>query len=187
MTSDEEFIRAILAHPEDAALRLVYADWLEEHGDPRAEFLRLEDVLAEAVDKDAEYWRVWARAKELRSTLDAQWLALFERLPMENCGVHFRFQCPQRWEKLQRTDETCVRFCSACGQDVFYCDDIHEARAHAREGHCVAIDSRLPREHGDLNLNPEPGTRYVMTLGMLDDDIGEDERAQARRPWWRFW
>jgi uncharacterized protein (TIGR02996 family) len=32
MTSDEEFLAAIHAAPNDAALRLVYADWLEEHG-----------------------------------------------------------------------------------------------------------------------------------------------------------
>jgi uncharacterized protein (TIGR02996 family) len=39
--SDEVFLRAILAEPEDSASRLVYADWLEERGDPRAEVLRL--------------------------------------------------------------------------------------------------------------------------------------------------
>jgi uncharacterized protein (TIGR02996 family) len=39
---DEAFLRAILASPEDAAPRLVYADWLEEQGDPRAELLRHE-------------------------------------------------------------------------------------------------------------------------------------------------
>jgi uncharacterized protein (TIGR02996 family) len=38
---DETFLRAILAAPEDATSRLVYADWLEERGDPRAEVLRL--------------------------------------------------------------------------------------------------------------------------------------------------
>jgi uncharacterized protein (TIGR02996 family) len=37
---DEAFLRAILAAPEDDAPRLVYADWLEERGDVRAELLR---------------------------------------------------------------------------------------------------------------------------------------------------
>jgi uncharacterized protein (TIGR02996 family) len=37
------FLEAILAGPEDDAPRLVYADWLEEHGQPeRAEFIRIE-------------------------------------------------------------------------------------------------------------------------------------------------
>jgi uncharacterized protein (TIGR02996 family) len=40
-------LAAILDAPDDDAPRLVYADWLEEHGDPaRAEFIRLQLVLA---------------------------------------------------------------------------------------------------------------------------------------------
>jgi uncharacterized protein (TIGR02996 family) len=40
--SDEAaFIRAIRASPEDQTLRLVYADCLEERGDPRGELIRL--------------------------------------------------------------------------------------------------------------------------------------------------
>ncbi len=38
--TDEAFLRAILAYPEDDTPRLIYADWLEERGDPRAELLR---------------------------------------------------------------------------------------------------------------------------------------------------
>lgn len=44
MTSDgETLFRAVCASPADDTPRLVYADWLEEHGDPaRAEFIRLQ-------------------------------------------------------------------------------------------------------------------------------------------------
>jgi uncharacterized protein (TIGR02996 family) len=39
--SRESLLRAIIEHPEDDALRLVYADWLEEHGEAdRSEFVR---------------------------------------------------------------------------------------------------------------------------------------------------
>jgi uncharacterized protein (TIGR02996 family) len=40
--TEAECIAAIAAHPNDAAARLVYADLLEEAGDPRAEYLRAE-------------------------------------------------------------------------------------------------------------------------------------------------
>src|SRR5260370_1250840 len=40
MTHDD-FLRAILAARRDDLPRLMYADWLEERGDPRAQFLRL--------------------------------------------------------------------------------------------------------------------------------------------------
>ena len=41
--SHDAFMRAIRAAPDDDAPRLVYADWLEENGDPmRAEFIRVQ-------------------------------------------------------------------------------------------------------------------------------------------------
>jgi uncharacterized protein (TIGR02996 family) len=41
MTDEDAFIRAIQADPDDTTTRLVYADWLEERGQPaRAETLR---------------------------------------------------------------------------------------------------------------------------------------------------
>ena len=37
------FLADIIAHPEDDALRLIYADWLEDHGQPEwAEFIRVQ-------------------------------------------------------------------------------------------------------------------------------------------------
>src|SRR5262249_51734963 len=42
----EGFLQAILAAPEDDTPRLVYADWLEERGDPRGEFIRIQCELA---------------------------------------------------------------------------------------------------------------------------------------------
>jgi uncharacterized protein (TIGR02996 family) len=42
----EDLLRALVAEPEEDAPRLVYADWLEEHGDEgdadRARFIRLQ-------------------------------------------------------------------------------------------------------------------------------------------------
>ena len=43
MNDEVAFLAAITAAPDDEALRLVYADWLEEHGDAaRAELIRLQ-------------------------------------------------------------------------------------------------------------------------------------------------
>jgi uncharacterized protein (TIGR02996 family) len=41
MREEEGFLRAIAAAPMDDLPRLVYADWLEERGDPRSIYLRL--------------------------------------------------------------------------------------------------------------------------------------------------
>jgi uncharacterized protein (TIGR02996 family) len=44
--TDADFLQHILAHPDDDAPRLIYADWLEERGDPRGEFIRVQCELA---------------------------------------------------------------------------------------------------------------------------------------------
>jgi uncharacterized protein (TIGR02996 family) len=41
MTEERALLTAILERPDDDARKLVYADWLEEHGDLRGEYLRL--------------------------------------------------------------------------------------------------------------------------------------------------
>ena len=67
----EGLLRAILEEPGDDALRLIYADWLEDHGDAaRGEFIRVQCELAKigglhppADDEDRAIIR---RAKALR-------------------------------------------------------------------------------------------------------------------------
>jgi uncharacterized protein (TIGR02996 family) len=46
MIGSEPFLQEIAAAPDDDAPRLVYADWLEERGDPRGEFIRIQCELA---------------------------------------------------------------------------------------------------------------------------------------------
>lgn len=42
MNTDDAFLTAIVANPDDHALRFAYADWLDDQGQPgRAEFVRL--------------------------------------------------------------------------------------------------------------------------------------------------
>src|SRR5205085_317224 len=50
MQDEAGFLQAMQEHPEDTGLRLVFADWLEQQGDPRHELLRLLQTLTEAVD-----------------------------------------------------------------------------------------------------------------------------------------
>ena len=70
MTDREALLRAIIENPEDDAPRLVYADWLDEHGEPdRAEFIRLTTGPAEWADRvedllarNGDRWRAEAPA-----------------------------------------------------------------------------------------------------------------------------
>jgi uncharacterized protein (TIGR02996 family) len=54
MDTGDALLQAIIDEPDDDALRLIYADWLQDHGQPgRAEFIRL-DVALHARDPDGE-------------------------------------------------------------------------------------------------------------------------------------
>lgn len=46
MSIDTAFLTSICENPEDDTTRLIYADWLEERGDPRGEFIRAQIELA---------------------------------------------------------------------------------------------------------------------------------------------
>jgi uncharacterized protein (TIGR02996 family) len=50
MSHEQALLAAMLASPDDLELRQVFADWLEEQGDPRGELLRLTHALTQEVD-----------------------------------------------------------------------------------------------------------------------------------------
>jgi uncharacterized protein (TIGR02996 family) len=50
MSHRDAFLQAILAQPADPAPRLIYADWLEEQGDPQTELFRLQYALTRSAD-----------------------------------------------------------------------------------------------------------------------------------------
>jgi uncharacterized protein (TIGR02996 family) len=63
---DENFIQAIVVSPEDEDLRLVYADWLDDQGDPRGEYLRSQCARASLPPKSQKHISLLRREKELR-------------------------------------------------------------------------------------------------------------------------
>ena len=72
MTDGDALYRAILEQPDDDAPRLVWADWLEEHGGPdRAAFVRLqcEWVATDPGDpRRDELWQRWLTLLEARGS-----------------------------------------------------------------------------------------------------------------------
>jgi uncharacterized protein (TIGR02996 family) len=75
------FLRAIAEHPDDDLPRLVYADWLDEHGDPaRAEFIRVQCELARAPTDPPRRTELLAREHELRTAHAHVWLAEWQGL-----------------------------------------------------------------------------------------------------------
>jgi len=71
----EELLRAVLAHPEDMALRLVYADHLQHHGDPQGELIAIQCRLATLRGDDPLRFELEDRAKALIAAHGGTWVA----------------------------------------------------------------------------------------------------------------
>ena len=74
MTDEPALLRAVLDAPDEDDPRLVYADWLEENGQPeRAEFIRVQIELARLDEYDPRRPGLERRQDELRKKHAAAW------------------------------------------------------------------------------------------------------------------
>jgi uncharacterized protein (TIGR02996 family) len=84
MNQRKAFLRAILDAPDDMALRLVYADWLDEQDDPadraRAELIRIDRQLDELPDCDPRGEELEQRRKALLEQHRAAWFGELDAL-----------------------------------------------------------------------------------------------------------
>jgi uncharacterized protein (TIGR02996 family) len=105
MTHDESFLAAILESPDDDAPRLVYADWLDEHGQPeRAEFIRVQCELACLSEDDPQRRPRERRERDLLDRHQDAWLGqlrpllsrwVFRRGFLDEVAVHARVYLEQ--------------------------------------------------------------------------------------------
>src|ERR1700735_2152995 len=93
----DALLAEILATPDDDAPRLVFADWLEEHGDiDRATFIRLQirqaplDGSWQLVPVYAERNELERQVKELLSRHEEEWLASVPRSLRKGKAVFHR-------------------------------------------------------------------------------------------------
>jgi uncharacterized protein (TIGR02996 family) len=112
MSEEAAFLAAIRARPGDETLRLVYADWLDEHGRPESSFLRLDCQLSALDSTDPRRGELRSAFWEARANLDPKWLAAVSRMFSDVSFVSFDkwagsdtfFRCIfDEW--LQRADE----------------------------------------------------------------------------------
>jgi uncharacterized protein (TIGR02996 family) len=79
MTPDEAFLQDVCEHPDDDAPRLVYADWLDEHGQSeRAEFIRVECELEHAEEYGPHWRQLSARQLALIQAHKKEWVKPFK-------------------------------------------------------------------------------------------------------------
>jgi uncharacterized protein (TIGR02996 family) len=90
MNQEQAFLQAVAEAPDDDAPRLVYADWLTDHGDAAlGEFIRLQCRMARlppGLEQDA----MWRRQHELLGENEERWLGPL--LPVKRKNGQFTFQ-----------------------------------------------------------------------------------------------
>src|SRR4051812_46207764 len=78
--SERAFLDAIIAEPDEDAHRLVFADWLDEHGQSeRAEFIRTQCALARMPESDPRRTDLEVRERQLLAAHAAEWAAPWSR------------------------------------------------------------------------------------------------------------
>jgi uncharacterized protein (TIGR02996 family) len=178
------FLAAIGACPADDALRLVYGDWLEQRGDPRAEFLRLDCQLAAFPPEDARSIELRRQLAARFAGLERDWVATVCHGPVLGCPkAHWR---PVRtWEQLQPLkrvdlrgrDIHTVRQCDVCTYKVYFTNEIEVVRQeiHVASSITLALDPRL-------DLSPEalePSEQTRQALAEFSEGLSHDFPGDA--------
>jgi uncharacterized protein (TIGR02996 family) len=74
MSDEEGFLRTIIDNPDDDAPRLIFADWLEERGDLRGEFIRIQCALTRLAIGDERRPDLIRREQALQVEHGETWL-----------------------------------------------------------------------------------------------------------------
>ena len=127
--TEQAFIATLRAQPADIAVRMVYADWLEQNGKrAQCELLKLTEHLDTFMHKNAS---------------DIDWRVVCARTPIDNC---IQNRCPGFWDGLNPVDgNDYVRSCRECNKHVAYCGNLQEVRAAAWDESPVVFDAALDR------------------------------------------
>jgi uncharacterized protein (TIGR02996 family) len=177
------FLLRLRDEPNDLAMRMVFADWLEQTAQTeKAEVVRL---LAEVPVEDSPGIK---RLRLLGTTLDREWMAVVSRAPIDKClteNIQFRYQCPKSWEALTSTDDATVRFCSQCQQNVYFCSTVDDVRRRGKANDCVAFSPSLRRQ--DALAEYDARKEEMIVMGDIAppedwDPITHDQTAPYAEP-----
>jgi uncharacterized protein (TIGR02996 family) len=158
MREEEGFLQAIQANPDDDLSRLVYADWLDERGDPRGEFLRLQLAIRALAPDHPHRVSGEHELSYLRAQAPADWLLAVEPegapagkapSPYATCKCFEAQYGDRRWSEVELHTDAQDTECDAWKRLL---DLIEEAAADGRED----LEPRLA-------LGPD-GLRQIRTL-----------------------
>lgn len=100
MNEAEAFERAIIENPDDVASYSAYADWLQEHDDPRGEFIAVQLALEDETRSKEAREALKAREAELLAAHEREWLGpladhFFERPVGDQSDPNYDWNQPE--------------------------------------------------------------------------------------------
>jgi uncharacterized protein (TIGR02996 family) len=121
---EQRMLSDLRTSPGDLLLRMVYADWLEDHGElSRAAFVRGTEVLA---DQHA-----------VVATTTLAWRAVTSHELVACKGL----RCARRWDALEPIDDDeLARNCPICGKTARYLDDVGKTGSCQANGDIPVLD-----------------------------------------------
>jgi uncharacterized protein (TIGR02996 family) len=133
MSTEAAFLEQLAREPGDDVTRLVYADWLEEHGDRRGDYLRKEVELATVAEHDPRHDPLEQELRQLREGITEEWL---ERACKRFDVVLFGYEPRAKIAAIKR-----LRELAPCG--------LMEAK-HLVETLSACLQANLPRHRAEL-------------------------------------
>src|SRR5262245_7926962 len=172
MSDQAAFLEAIQADPDADGPRLVFADWLQERGDPRGEFVRLQVELARLADDDPRRPELAVREQRLLAHHASAWLDELPELPpgVEWGPFERGFVASVTAADWRAYTTAAIQFFdlgTARGLRLFRLDDAGELGASLFLGRFTSLDLRGCRA-GRAVAEVIGGSRYVTKLAALD-------------------
>jgi uncharacterized protein (TIGR02996 family) len=127
---EDAFLQTILEHPDDDIPRLVFADWLEEHGNPRGAFIRLQCERAKLTPHDPAWKTLLAQEAALLKQFETEWSKPMLRLVD---AIHYRRGFIEHVSvsatKLLKNAERLFRLAPVCSVRLEHADSLPEIGA----------------------------------------------------------
>ena len=139
--AEHALLVTLRAKPDDVGARMVYADWLEDHGFlVRAQITRGDELAAGPMLDEST----------------AEWRAIAACTPVYDCT---QTGCPRRWSRFAAVaDDERLRTCSTCARAVRYCLHTLDPQGAMSRGEVVVLDPAidLDIDAGDTLDDPLP-------------------------------
>lgn len=196
MTEEESFVAHIRANPLDEVPRLIYADYLEDRGDPRGEFIRIQCELARREVGDPDRLGLVAREQELLEAHAESWLAPLRKLGAMGISARcFRRGLIERVRmEADRFLANCGPLCAAApalyGVELRHVGPVMDSLASLRlpgQIGCLDMSSNRLRPEHITPLKKTPWAGQIDELRLAFNELGDAGAMElASIPWTRL-